>query len=123
MDFAMIQIMTAEIGAGEIREEETQQKDIQWNRYVELELVPHPTNVRNIEAIETEFNMKDGVLKLLVRAPLVGYTLCRWKVDCSEKLSIKNSECLLWLRNRQTLYGVKNLAIVPGYDPSKKILF
>lgn len=121
MDFILTRIIDAKIVSGDIRDEETQQADKQWNRYVELEIVPHPTNVRNIEPIETEFNMTDGILKVSVRAPLAGYTLRRWNVDCSEKHSIKSSECQLWLSNYQTLYGVSNLSIVPGYESSKTV--
>jgi predicted DNA-binding transcriptional regulator YafY len=106
---------------GEILEEETQAKDILWNRQVELELVPHPKNVQHAETIVKAFNMIDGVLKVWVRAPLAAYTLCRWNVDCSEKHTLRGSEYQLWLRNRQTLYGVTNLSIAPGYETSKKI--
>lgn len=120
MSFDLARISEADIISEEISEEETQAKDILWNRLVELELVPHPKNVRLPETIAKEYNMTDGVLKVWVRAPLAAYTLRRWDVDCSEKYTLRGSEYQLWLRNRQTLYGVKNLSIAPGYDSAKR---
>jgi hypothetical protein len=43
---------------------------------------PHP-GVENPEAIEVDYQMKHGMLVLNMRAPLVGYALGRWSVDCS----------------------------------------
>jgi len=116
MSFDLARISEAGIISGEISEEETQTKDILWNRHVELELVPHPNNIRQPEAIAKEYNMTDCVLKVWVRAPLAAYTLHRWNVDCSEKHRLKGGEYHLWLRNRQTLYGVNNLSLAPGYE-------
>jgi len=116
MSFDLARISEADIISGVISEEETLSKDILWNRHVELELVPHPKNVRQPEAIAKEYNMTDGVLKIWVRDPLAAYTLRRWNVDCSEKHHLKGGEYQLWLRNRQSLYGVNNLSLAPGYD-------
>jgi predicted DNA-binding transcriptional regulator YafY len=115
-NFDLARISVAAIITGRIRVEETQAKDIQWNRYVELELVPHPTNVGHPKVVEAEFKMSAGMNKVWVRAPLVAYTLHRWNVDCSERHTLKGSEYQLWLRNRQTLYGVSNLSLAPGYE-------
>lgn len=120
MSFDLARISEADIILGEIAEEEAQTKDILWNRHVELELVPHPKNVRQPETIAKEYNMTDGVLKVWVRDPLAAYTLRRWNVDCSEKHTLRGSEYQLWLRNRQSLYGVKNLTIAPGYDSASR---
>jgi hypothetical protein len=120
MSFDLARISNADIISGEITEEETQIKDILWNRHVELELVPHPKNVRQPETVAKEYNMTDGVLKVWVRDPLAAYTLRRWNVDCSEKHTLRGNEYQLWLRNRQTLYGVKNLSIAPGYDSANR---
>jgi hypothetical protein len=116
MDFIVTRISNADFVAGEVSADETQQKDLLWNRYVELEIVPHPLNVRHVGAIESEYNMTEGVLKVWVRAPLAAHTLRRWNVDCSEKHDLKGIEYQLWLRNRQTLYGVSNLSLAPGYE-------
>jgi len=66
--------------------------------------------------IELDYGMINGMAKVKVRAALAGYFLRRWGVDCSEKHSLKGAEYQLWLNNRQTLYGVENLLIAPGYD-------
>lgn len=56
------------------------------------------------------------MLKVNVRAAVAGYVLRRWNVDCSETHELVGAEYHLWLHNRQTLYGVENLVIAPGYD-------
>ncbi len=99
---------------GRIGEHERKDADIQWNRVVELEIVPHPS-VRYTETIEREYDMVDGVLHVNVRAAVAGYVLRRWNVDCSEDHSLHGAEYHLWLKNRQALYGVENLVIAPGY--------
>jgi hypothetical protein len=59
--------------------------------------------------------MEKGMLEVNVRAAMAGYLLRRWNVDCSEKGSLSGPEYQLYLQNSQTLYGVENLAIAPGY--------
>jgi predicted DNA-binding transcriptional regulator YafY len=90
--------------------------DFQWSRMVSLELVPHPNrkNVHQPETIEYDFKMKDGVLKLMVRAAVVGYWLHYWNVDCTEDHHLKGYNYQLWLRNHQTLYDVESRGIAPG---------
>ena len=61
------------------------------------------------------------MLKLQVRAAVAGYLLRRWNVDCSADHRLDRPEIHLWLQNRQTLYGVENLAIAPGYDPTESV--
>ncbi len=103
----------------EINEHETKDNDIQWNRIVELEVVPHP-RVPFPETIEHEYDMIDGTLHANVRAAVAGYILRRWNVDCSEDHSLEGPEYHLWLKNRQALYGVENLVIAPGYNKDEK---
>lgn len=93
---------------------ETKDADIQWNRIVEMHLVPHP-RLQYPETIEYEYGMQNGMLKVNVRAAVAGYVLRRWNVDCSENHALTGAEYHLWLKNRQTLYGVENLVIAPGY--------
>lgn len=102
---------------GQVGDHETPVNDHQWNRIVDLELVPHPANVQHPDTIEAEYGMENGQLKVLVRAALAGYLLRRWNVDCTENHSLRGSEFHLWLRNRQALYGVTNLVLAPGYEP------
>jgi len=99
---------------GKIEEHEQKDNDIQWNRIVELEIVPHP-RLQFPETIEHEYDMTDGTLHVNVRAAVAGYVLRRWNVDCSEDHCLDGPEYHLWLENRQALYGVENLVIAPGY--------
>ncbi|MEQ6918729.1 hypothetical protein [Halomonas aquatica] len=90
-------------------------QDRQWNRFVELELVPHP-NIGHPQAIERYYTMREGSLKVELRAALAGYLLRRWNVDCSPGHSLQGAEYQLALANAPALYGVKNLRLAPGYD-------
>jgi predicted DNA-binding transcriptional regulator YafY len=118
-DFVLGRVDAARLLPGPVAEHETVAQDIQWNRVVELELVPHPANVLHPDTIEAEYGMESGVLRVKVRAAIAGYLLRRWNVDCSEDHSLKGGEFHLWLRNHQALYGVTNLVLAPGYgDPS-----
>ncbi len=98
-----------------IKESELEIQDRQWNRFVELELVPHP-RIEHSEAIELDYGMTEGVMKVEIRAATAGYMLRLWNVDCSKEAQLKTPEFHLWLKNHQTLYGVGNLAIAPGFD-------
>jgi len=93
---------------------ESKEADIQWNRIVEMHLVPHP-QLKHPETIEHEYGMQNGVLKVQVRAAVAGYVLRRWNIDCSENHELNGAEYHLWLKNHQTLYGVENLIIAPGF--------
>jgi predicted DNA-binding transcriptional regulator YafY len=97
-----------------IPEAESLESDIQWARVVRLELVPHP-GLEHPSAIESDYGMKEGALQLKLRAPLVGYALMRWGVDCTTDHRMDPKAHHLWLRNGQTLYGVESAALAPGY--------
>lgn len=94
---------------------ETKEADIQWNRIVEMHLVPHP-KLKHPETVEHEYGMQKGILKVQVRAAVAGYVLRRWNVDCSEGHGLIGAEFHLWLSNQQTLYGVENLVLAPGLN-------
>mgnify|MGYP000019282975 CR=1 FL=1 len=98
--------------------EETSEKDHQWNRIIELELVPHPKHPRP-EVVGLDYDLpQDGVLKVKVRAATAGYMLRRWTVDCSPDHSLEGLEYALWLRDPLALYG-SNVYLAPGYkDPN-----
>lgn len=119
-DFVLTRIADARLLSGAVKENETADQDIQWNRIAEIELVPHPANVQHPDTIEAEYGMENGVLRLRVRAAMAGYLMRRWNVDCTEDHSLKGAEFHLWLRNRQALYGVTNLVLAPGYEPEEK---
>lgn len=119
-DFVLARVADAFFVDGAIADNEQPDQDIQWNRVVELELVPHPANMRNPDTIEAEYGMTDGKLATRLRAALVGYMLRSWNVDCTPDHSLKGGENHLWLKNRQALYGVTNLILAPGYKPEDK---
>lgn len=89
-------------------------QDIQWTRIVELELVPHPDQPRP-EITQLDYGMRDGALKMKLRAATAGYVLRKWSVDCSPDHSLHGPEYRLWLKDHLALYGVKNALLAPGY--------
>jgi len=117
-DFVITRIKRITTVASEAQRSELLSEDRQWNRYVDLILVPHPA-IAHKEAIELDYKMTDGSLKVEMRAATAGYLLRLWNVDCSESLALNDSGCLLALKNRDALYGVENLAIAPGYNSTK----
>jgi hypothetical protein len=114
-DFVINRISEPKILDVDVPKSQTKDADIQWNRIVEMHIVPHPS-LRHPETIEAEYAMVNRMLKVQVRAAMVGYVLRRWNVDCSEQHHLTGVENHLWLQNRQTLYGVENLVIAPGYE-------
>ena len=116
-DFVLARISDARFVDEPVADAERQDQDDQWNRIVELELVPHPANVRNPDTIEYEYGMTEGRLLTRVRAALAGYILRQWNVDCSNDHHLKGAENHLWLKNPQALYGVSNAVLAPGYAP------
>lgn len=113
-DFVINRIAKPKLLNTEITKPETKEGDIQWNRIVEMHIVPHP-NLKHPETIETEYGMVNGMLKIQVRAAVAGYVLRHWNIDCSLEHELLGPEFHLWLKNTQTLYGVENLSIAPGH--------
>ena len=113
-DFSITRIVKAKPLEIDIPLNQRIEADVQWARVVRLELVPHP-GVEHPEAIEADYQMKDGMLVLDMRAPLVGYALRRWAVDCSPDHFLDPRSHHLYLNNPQTLYGVESAALAPGY--------
>ena len=118
-DFVINRIASPKLLDSDIIISETKESDIQWNRIVEMHIVPHP-NLQYSDTIVTEYGMTNGMLKILVRAAVAGYVLRHWNVDCSPDHELQGPEFHLWLKNTPTLYGVENLAIAPGYKPSSQ---
>ncbi|HHW4748575.1 TPA: WYL domain-containing protein [Proteus mirabilis] len=115
-DFVLTRIKAAFVlEDSTLSETELEPQDRQWNRFVELELVPHP-RIEHSEAIELDYGMTGGALKVEIRAATAGYLLRLWNVDCSYNHSLKQLEYQLWLKNKQALYGVANLALAPSYE-------
>jgi hypothetical protein len=114
-DFVINRIVEALSRNDDVPYIQTREADIQWNRIVEMHIVPHPL-LAHSETIAVEYGMEQGTLKVLVRAAVAGYVLRRWNVDCTRDHSLVGAEYHLWLKNNVTLYGVENLAIAPGYQ-------
>ena len=119
-DFVLNRISKPKRLGDDIPKEQTREADIQWNRIVEMHLVPHPS-LTHPETIETEYAMQNGMLKIQVRAAVAGYILRKWNVDCTEQHSLNSPEVHLWLKNTPTLYGVENLAIAPGFETNNQL--
>jgi hypothetical protein len=115
-DFVLTRIKAAVVlEDSRLSEAELETQDRQWNRFVELELVPHP-RIEHSEAIELDYGMTDGVMKVEIRAATAGYLLRLWNVDCSSKAKKMGQGEHLFLKNKAALYGVENLVIAPGYQ-------
>jgi hypothetical protein len=114
-DFVITRIKRPQVLKGQpVAPDERSDQDIQWTRIVELELVPHPDQPRP-EITEMDYGMRDGVLRMKLRAATAGYILRQWSVDCSPDHSLQGHEFRLWLKDHLALYGVKNALLAPGY--------
>ncbi|AVC42907.1 WYL domain-containing protein [Achromobacter xylosoxidans] len=121
-DFVLTRIKNPAVLHGQPAElHEQSDKDIQWTRIVELELVPHPDQPRP-EITEMDYSMQGGVLRMRLRASMAGYVLRRWSVDCSPDHSLRGHEYRLWLSDPLALYGVENAKLAPGYRPPASAL-
>lgn len=114
-DFVITRIEEAIVCQNAIRERhEMPENDAQWARIVELDLVPHP-NQSHPEITCMDYGMSGGVLRLKLRAAIVGYILRKWSVDCSPDHSLHGPEYRLWLKNSLALYGVLTAVLAPAY--------
>jgi len=114
-DFVINRISNPRTATTPMAEEEALSEDKQWNHQIELELVPHP-KLSHPKAIEADYGMSRGVLRVLTRAAVAGYALGRWSVDCSPKHSLDSSRHHLWLRNPRALDGVESAVLAPGFS-------
>lgn len=117
-DFVLTRIVKAKALPDAIPHEQGLESDTQWARVVRLELVPHP-GVEHKRAVEADYGMAGGVLALDMRAPLVGYAMRRWSVDCTPGHALDPKSHHLWLRNGATLYGVESASLAPGLDSTQ----
>ena len=115
-DFVITRIRRPVVLKGQpVAPHELSDQDIQWTRIVELELVPHPDQPRP-EITEMDYSMRDGVLRMKLRAATAGYILRKWSVDCSPDHSLRGHEYRLWLKDHLAIYGVRNAVLAPGYS-------
>ena len=93
-------------------------QDAQWNRIIDLELVPHP-GYPDPALVRLDYDMPDGVLRVRVRAADVGYMLLPMERGLLARTTASNGpEHALWLRDPLVLYGASNAVLAPGYrDP------
>ncbi|MDY0747948.1 WYL domain-containing protein [Paucibacter sp. R3-3] len=112
-DFVLTRILKVQEIEGEPEERELLGADEQWARIVDMELAPHP-GIEHSRAIEADYGMNGGVLRIKARAALAGYVLRRWNVDASPDHRLDPATHHLWLRNSPTLYGVESAALAPG---------
>lgn len=113
-DFVFTRMEFTELLDGNPARHKLPANDIQWNRIVELDIMPHPDRPHP-DITERDYGMVDGVLHLKLRAAMTGYVLRQWQVDYSANHRIKEQGCRLWLRNVLALYGVKNAMLALGY--------
>lgn len=113
-DFVVTRIEAPTLLDEETKANERPDNDIQWTRIVELDFVPHPRLSRP-EIIRMDYEMKDGSIRMRVRAAVAGYMLLRWSVDASPDHSLKEEQYRLWLSDPLALYGVENAKLAPGY--------
>lgn len=92
--------------------------DKQWNRIVDLKLIPHPKATFK-EAIELDYGMKDGEIEIEVRAALAGYLLNHWLVDCSSLHHLPPEQYHLALKHPESIFGIENSQLAPGYKEAK----
>lgn len=115
-DFVLTRIVSAIETEGPVADHELLGADEQWARIVDMELVPHPA-IAWPKAVEADYGMQDGVLKIKARAALAGYMLRRWSIDSTPDHTLDPAGHHLWLRNPQTLYGVESAVLAPGRVP------
>ena len=113
-DFVLTRIESARSTTAPIPDAQKLAHDTQWNHIVPLEVVPHP-GLSHPAAIELDYGMSKGQLLMTVRAPLVGYALKRWSVDCTPGHTLSPSSHHLWLRNADVLQGVESAVLAPGF--------
>ncbi|WP_404483649.1 helix-turn-helix transcriptional regulator [Pseudomonas sp. HT11] len=115
VDFVLARIGTAQTQWGaKPKNDENQKHDDQWNRMLDLPLVPHPDK-NYAQIVMLDYEMPGGVLRLRVRAAMAGYVLQQYHVDCSPDHSIEDNAYRLWLSDPLALYGVESSMFAPGY--------
>jgi len=96
-DFVMNRIVSVLGESDQPEINEMFESDSQWNQIVELSLVPHPA-LAFPEAVEREFGMRDGVLKMTCKASLKDYLLQQWAVDTGDEPAVQVGHYQLYLK-------------------------
>jgi hypothetical protein len=116
-DFVLTRMAKAQEVDQDVQEHELLGADEQWARIVDFELVPHP-GISWPKAVEADYGMTGGMLRIKSRAALAGYVLRRWSIDSTPDHHLDPASHHLWLRNTQTLYGVESATLAPGATAS-----
>lgn len=121
-DFVITRISKAVVAdGGRVASHERAGADQQWNRILELKLIPHP-KLKHKSAVEADYGMRSGALIVKCRAAVAGYALRRWGVDCSQGRDLSAAEFQLTLENPQVLETADSSALAPGYRISDQSL-
>ncbi len=114
-DFVCTRFVELTTSQHKVTSEQTRDKDHCWNQMLTMEIIPHPRQTNPL-AIEMDFAMQDGQLRLQARAALAGYLLRQWNVDCSLDRS-GDPACLLALKEPASFNQLKsqypNLRLAP----------
>ena len=113
-DFVCTRFTAVEPMPEEIHVHEASAYDDQWHKMVELQLIPHPS-IKQPLAIEMDYAMENGTLRLSMRAALAAYLLRQWQVDCSVGSQFVGQGCQLALANVAALADVENMSLAPGF--------
>jgi hypothetical protein len=85
--------------------------DEQWQKIVEVILIPHPS-ISQPKAIEMDYAMQDGNLVLQLRAAVAAYVLRQWQVDCSVDHQVTGQGCQLALANNVVVNQIDNAGLL-----------
>jgi hypothetical protein len=113
-DFVTTRIECPKILQPQTKPEESADKDTLWHTIYDIILTPHP-KLKYPKAIELDYAMDNGQIKLEVRAALLGYLLRQWNVDCTEQGTLNCNIYQLHLSNKSQL-NLKDIEIAPGYQ-------
>lgn len=108
--FTRVALMEPAVG-----EQERREQDHRWQRILPLTLRPHP-GLRHPGAIELDYGMSEGRLRLEVREALLGYLMQQWLVDCSADARLDPRQYPLALADQGELNAIADKTLLPGAD-------
>lgn len=92
--------------------------DVEWLTHFELKLKAHPElDARQREAIEHDYRMEEGELRVTMRLPAAFYFIKRYNLDLQNK-GIDPARTQLWLDNFDEL----NAAMKSAKDQSRRLM-
>lgn len=90
--------------------------DDDWNRYRNVQLIPHPKALHP-ESQMLDLGMTDlGVREVIVSEALLGFVLIDLRVDCSKNAELNPYEYPLRLNNLKELQNISSMEIAPGFS-------